>query len=971
MNWKSKFINEFDGKGKVFSALLGVLTLFAVLGEIVPGWYSLLPEYTEWICGVTTWSAYNKQADMRLIQTCILALPLLFLLFGVIYVGWNRRFRENARQSGIVCGISYVTVLCMFYVDSPNAGSCLLLWGILTIGYVILGKQNRTETYTDIVVTGLIVSLALTSLCLLLSGIFAKGAGIWQKYSVAVPVTAGVVFLGLIFWKKSERLYKRLWDLQLLLPVAMIGCIHFRYRYEKDGALMELFYSGRWKWFCILLCVLLLVLGFIEKKKTGHTVYFSTFVMTAVLRVFSQPEGMVNIDYFHNGEITMPMQQLMSYGKLPYADLIPIHGLCDYYYGLMSYLFFDGSYLSLNAAKIVGDLAMAFMLAAVIYFFVQKKMHGLLMVYGFMPFMIKTAGMRYFFLFMMFFVLLSPYMKKGMQSLYAWILLSIAAIAWNASIGGAAALAFLPVILYRGKRDVAVQLREFVYSRDKTKCNLTWVAWGLLFITGVAFIPLFLQIVVYLKENTGTTLYVNGMEMLEDTTATAEYLVPGLVNGQGAFFLTTFAFLIPLLLAFILMFCKEKTGAGEFFVTYLLAFWVLSNYSFVRYDEGGRAKVLGVFFLMFTASSLLFPLLKANHEKRKTDALALYTAVIGLAVLMAGDSPVMTAETLVLEKEVPQSVETTIMGQVVEDPVVHVSGELVSIPKLGTGFIQGNTLASLQNVLKVIQAAQQKELTVFDTTNAVANAVIFDLPMYLPYSSAYNISNDVMQEKAIALLEKKLPDVIIAAPEIRFDDAPFSFRSMKLYRYLMEQEYVPYKYANVIYLVHGENPLPEAEQNMEAFAQLMHKKDLAYLPAVWAANRETITKNLNEPLQEIEIAAEIESVEGGYKMVFDAPISGRDISMISVSGIHFSEEKGRTDEIQGRTVNPKMTMTINSSIATEGKAEFSFGLKGEEYLIPVCCSPYFTEEDKIEYLELTTENAEGIIPEQLKIRFYQ
>ena len=89
MNYINRFRDELDGKGKVFSALLGVLTLFAILGMVAPGWYEQMPQYQEWICGVTTWSAYNKQADMRIVQTAILGIPVFFLFFAFCYVIWK------------------------------------------------------------------------------------------------------------------------------------------------------------------------------------------------------------------------------------------------------------------------------------------------------------------------------------------------------------------------------------------------------------------------------------------------------------------------------------------------------------------------------------------------------------------------------------------------------------------------------------------------------------------------------------------------------------------------------------------------------------------------------------------------------------------------------------------------------------------------------------------------------------------
>ncbi len=950
MNRIKVLLSELDGKGKVFSVLFGALTLFAVLGIVAPGLYGQMPNYTEWICGVTTWSAYNKQADMSMVQSTIIGIPVFFLLFACIYVLWKRMAVGASPVAGYVFATTYAAVLCMFYRGDKGAAGWLLLWLCLFAGYFYLAGKSRTKEYAQIVTAAFLSMLSVIAFVMFLSGFSVATGRIWKKCDWIVWAVGAVVFVISVVWKQAGAKIKYLFGIQVMFPLAWLGCFRFYYTYEKDGAILELFGSGRWKWLCVFLCVLCLAGCIWEWKKRGQTLFFTTYLMTAVIRVFSQPEGVLNIDYFHNGEITMPMQQLVSYGKLPYRDLIPIHGLCDYYYGLIDYLFFDGTYLSLNAAKTVGDLLAALVLAAVLYFVIENKIQGLIAVYVFMPFLVTSAGMRYWFLFAMFFVLFSKRVCKGMQSLYVWILLSILAIAWNASIGGAGALAFLPVILYRLKRDLPSQWKALGSAESKTGRNLTWIAWIVLGAVGVAFIPLFLQIVGYLKENTGTTLYVNGMEMLADVSKVADYFVPGLVTEQGTFFVQTFAFLIPLAVAFVFMFAKETLGAGEMFVTYMLAFWVLANYSFVRYDEGLRSKVLGVFFLLLTAVTLVYRKWSVSESEGKKTASVLYAAMLGGAIVLAGVNPFVNSQNLVLLREVPESIETTIMGREVEDPVVHVTGELVGIPRLGTGFVQGNTLVSLQNVQTVVNAAKENGKSVFDITNAVANAVTLDMPLYLPYSSAYNISNAAMQEKAIELLDQKLPDVILAAPEIRFDDAPFSFRSIGMYCYLMEQDYVPYKYENVIYLVRGENPLPEAVQDTEAFAQLMHKKDLAYLPAVWGSNAES----MQQPLTEILVGYRTETTETGIRIVFDEPLTGNSVAMIGIKGRASDDETGE----------PYAAMTVPSSIASEGEAVFEFVCKGNEYLIPVCCSPYFTEEAEIPYLEFDIET------EFEEIKFY-
>ena len=957
MNRKDQFLNELDGKGKVFSALFGALTLFAILGIFAPQLYERMPEYTEWICGVTTWNAYNKQADMTIAQCAMLGIPVLSALFACIYVGWKRMMTGDTRKAGYVFAMTYLVVLCMFYRGDAQAFWWLFLWAVLFVGYVWLGKTGRTERFITIVTSVSVCMLAMMAGVLFLSGRFVFVGKLWERFDWILILVTVLLFFALVAIKKCDAVAEILFELQILLPFAWLGMIHFRYRYENDGSLLELFGSGRWKWACVLLCVLLLGICIVERRKKGRTVYFTTYIMTAAMRVFSQPEGVLNIDYFHNGEITMPMQQLVSYGKIPYRDLIPIHGMCDYYYGVINYLFFDGTYLSLNAAKVVGDLLAAALLAAVLYFISVKKERGLAVVYFFVPFMVSFAGMRYWFLFVMFFILFSVHVKKGMQSLYVWIGLSMIAIAWNASIGGAAAIAFLPVILYRLVRDIPSQWKELCYCKDKKKRNCTWMAWGVLVAAGMAYVPLFLRIVSYLKENTGTTLYVNGMEMLSEVSEAASYFVPGVINGQGSFWFHTFAFLIPLLVAFVLLFYKEKCGAGEMFVTYLPAFWVLANYSFVRYDDGLRTKVLGIFFLLLTAMILA-------DRLRGSFRTVLCAGLFAGAVLLLGNQPFTTADTLVLEKKVPATIRTEIMGKEIDDPVVHVSGELVSMPSLGTGFVQGNTLASLQNVNALVQAAKQNGQTVFDITNAVANAVTLDMPLYLPYSSAYNISNAVMQDNAIELLQGKLPDIILAAPEIRFDDAPFSFRSIHLYNYLMKQDYVPYKYENVIYLVRGQNPLPQAQQNTEAFAQLMHKKDLGALPAVWGSNAE----KMSQALSEVAVTYHTEPIENGIRIVFDTPVDSDEIAMVGITGIALKEENREPAQNSAQTY---MKMTVPSYIASEGQAEFEFICMGDSYLIPVCCSPYVTESGNVGYLDLTSESVDVVSMEAVTLQWYQ
>lgn len=286
--------------------------------------------------------------------------------------------REN-RQEKAVYGfmIGYAAVLLMILTQQRYMWQYAGLYAVLLLGYLLC--QHTKTSYVNCVEQASFVYGALTVL-FLAAGWKVRIAQLWQAGSLVLLGITAVFFLMLCGLPQLGRLFVKIKlekYLQILLPVGCLSFVHFRYQYEVTGQIMELFYSARWKYFCILLTLLLLIWAYFSSRKESR-IYPTTFVMAAMLRVFTQPEGLLSMDYFHNGEITLPMQQLMSYHKLPYLDLIPIHGLCDYYYGVIDYLFFDGSYLSLNAAKIVGDLAMAALLALVICYFMELgQVYGL------------------------------------------------------------------------------------------------------------------------------------------------------------------------------------------------------------------------------------------------------------------------------------------------------------------------------------------------------------------------------------------------------------------------------------------------------------------------------------------------------------------------------------------------------------------------------------------------------------------
>lgn len=976
----------------VIAAVGSFFTVFAVIYLAARHIYDRLPKYDGFIAGLTTLSGYPKQADMQIFTYLLFGLAVCFFLFTVILNLWKKYMRTDKRLD-LIFLTAYFGMLLSVFAKKNAAGDLVVLFaaGILLAIPLYFKKGNKTAYYVNLII---ILIFAEYSFYGLYSALIVF-ADIPKNSLPLFQIGQGIVFLfvfaaafGAGRLQENFPFEKLLFFSQMLLPAGLIGFYRFRYAYEGAENEIILYPSNRWKYFLILAFVLMAGYEIVCLIRHKKGIMLTSLFMIGMMQVYTMPGALLNIDYFHNGEITVPMQQLMSYGKLPYLELIPIHGFCDYFYGAVNYLFFDGSYMALNASLVIGNLFMICFLSVVVYFFLPKKGQALIIVYLFSVFLIQTAGMRYLFLFAMFFIMFSEWTRRdAFRYLWCWVMLSIMAIAWNPSIGGAAAIAFLPVMLYRIYSEGFQMCGKLIKpegTEGKKYAVKVWISYGILFVTGICFIPLFLRIVVYLRENTGTTLSTNGMGMVGNLSRLTDYFVPGLFTGAGSFFIKTFALLIPFLLCLFFALCaKQKENrkqAAEYAVCLFVCYFVISNYAFVRFDNGLRTKVVGLFFSILIVFSLL---LGKSGESFKSQTEVTLSAFVLVFCLSVSDAPVIMHESQVCRKgEVAGTQEIEIMGEPVSDPIVYVTGNSVGIENLGDGFIGGNALNNLKNIDAVLDGTIGDRGAYVDLTNAVANYVIFNKESILSYTSGYNISNELMQENAVSLLKEKEPDLILIAPYIQFDGVTISLRSGKLYDYIMEAGYVPYLYENVIYLLKNLEPVPGSMDGTIAFAELMHKESLQYLPAVWG------NSGLSGKLSESNIRfSQSDSPDGGTEFTFEETVDGSEISYIGIhvdGGTELLEKlqkydslaKGVDTNADGEVLNVDASHISHLTVAFESNVGetlqtkyFTAYLYGDEYLIPVKSSPYWSMEKELSGFRIYVQDS-GTLPQDVTVTLY-
>lgn len=880
-----------------FSVFLSVLTAWGISRLYYGRW----PHYSQFVAGGIVYNGYNKTGDMCMFYLLLACIPVYTMLFLWLkhknYVNYEKCDDDSSTDSGVVPAQKEEMVCHL--LDFVAA----ILLGVFAITAMETAVSGRFATHrTQLAyMRNFFIVIYLMWMAALLAWAWAKQQNI-HNFVEKISVCA-----------------------QVLLPFCFLGYFGFYYEYESETGLLELFYSRKWKWFCVAVFVIFLFCQICRliKKKKDISVY--ALISIATMSVMHTPEGMMSVDFFHNGEMALPMQQLVSYGKIPYFDIDPIHGLCDYVYSFFNYFFFDGSYFSQNAGIVVANLFIAAFLSVVLATCLNRRSSAVVIIWLFMPYLLEKAGIRYVLFIAAFLILLCDKVRKNnLWFFFWWTLLCIAGIFYNVSIGASVAVAFLPETICRLVREIKFRRKQYSKAHKwkdifmdipvKEK-KLLLGAWIVLVLIGICFVPWFLQILRFLHENAATTLWVNGTEIFGSEFQPVE----------------TFALFAPYL-AVLVVALSGNNKAKSAFVAMAVGLFIIANYACVRYDEGLRLAVLGVVFCMICLAYFCM-----DYLSSKTKAVWLVLLSL-ICVFLIRDYLPFETDALVRVEQIPAKKEIVINETVIKDPVVYVSGDSVGMEHMGSGFIQGLTLNSLKNIQFILKQENAQD-SFLDLTNKISHTVIFDLKADYPYTSAYNISNDRMQKKAIACIRESRPRLILLAPYIRFDEAPVSLRSPELYQAILRMGYQPYIYEDVVYLLDGESKCDVAENGKRKLGLLNHRADLGMLPYLWG------TALANEKDRLSEVSCENGSIQGSEISYIDLEIDSSDIIGDSFSLSFQSDVDGEMYQFLIQT--GKERLKENQTV---------------HYLIPVFSSPFFYYSNNIEM------KIDGINP--AKITYY-
>ena len=901
----------FSQKICIISAALTIPSTALLCWLVMRVLYQQMPEYGEFVTGYTTWTAYYKQGDMTLANLYIGGLLGFFLLYAGILTLLSKKW----------------SWLC---------GSFDRTWEYTA-------KQRESYAwFEDACFLILFSEFLLALICFVIEAFFGMQPWLEKLFPILQCITLIGVGIFTNFVRrcgkdlaKQEQIRRQLkkymeWE-QWILPLSFL--MLWNYEYLRDGAVIRLYQSTKMETTVLVLVVFCTLWNraFFRKHRADlrPAISLSTFLSLAVFASWTLPNGTISgtpLEMYHYGEIAEPLHELLNYGVVPYIDTMPIHGVCDYFQAAVGKLLFDGTYASIEPAMIVGCVLIAMATAAVFYYFIDNKLLGLLCVLLFSLFGDKYYYVRWAFALPFILIVFSKKMRKNFPMLlWSWTFISILSIAWNSSIGGACALATLPMILWECFHEKGWKIFFRLNEKEVRKKILSWYI--PLLILGICFIPMFFAILRYIVENSAAILETTG-DILKEELA-SRYV-----------WYATFGFGFSLLAA--LIFPADKEGGEKKLAWYALLFLLIFNlvivrYTFVRTQFGERGIIVTTICSLFLVLLIFLPSL----EKRFSLWTAGMMAFLFLATVLTRGSNLLTMPAKVFERDT------------ISDDYTYATVEETGIPGLGDIYItetQKKELMSLNTLVNDLC----RDKKVVDMTNQLSHYNILNRENLMPFSSTYNTNNKVMQTRAIEVLEEKQPELIIVAPAWQHDSGSLSTRNYYMYQYI-QKHYTPCKYENIIFLTNDDEVRAQFEPAYEEFAELTHIEDLKMLPKAWGNEylKEEETEPLNVDWSLLDTNATelgedqyvLNAEENYFLYTFPENQDGSEIPFLRIT---IRDESGSEEPLKFQGV----VYFMDEGKGVREAHRFTFDGSEGSFLIPLTTSPWWSYSDQIQSMLL-------------------
>ncbi|MDO8444892.1 MAG: hypothetical protein Q7T53_02105 [Deltaproteobacteria bacterium] len=884
------------GKNDVTVAILSGVALAFI------GVYKLYPyigngqDYIDLIVGALTWIDYDKEKEWRTLNLFFGGSILFSTFFAAFFAylraqAWDNYSIQEVRQ---LFGIAWIPAI--FWLGNafmrPDVPSFMLNVSamlVIIIALIALGLSRfkdglAPKDITDIGISAVLllilsffsilaISVALGKFSADLRGLlFQKWSLILVRASVASTILFIIIslFTARTIGALKRRLSSGLLLLQISLPLLLFVFISQSYVYQ--GKILAMYRSD------LLLAVagvltlfswwrLFKRYGEIKKKEMeGLVLPYSVSLSVASLYpvvVFvsyiqnSWRTYSFATDDFHVGEQLLPWQQIIDFGKLPYHDFVPIHGLMAMAYGGLNKLFWGNTIATF-------PLAMTLLIAiAVTFSFVALfRFAGPLIALSLASF--AGGGMNRMFVLLPAIILLClpELTKRPGRWLAVWIAVCLFSVLYNVPVGAGIALGSIPIAAYMGWRVFREERRLYL------RAGVVLGAMTLLILGISPMRNMAAGLIHFIIDNASTNTIANGSGLFQYDLRPKEF---GLAAVPFQWQSLKLSWILVVLISVIYFFrtianIKEHGDKRYFWLAALLpgSFFITGKWALERIAASGLERDGA---LSITALTFFLPLMIMGYS-RESERLkrALFSAfIVGMAT--AAGYGVMNYRSWITKP-----FESIIVSE--KDALVK--GKDIGLPRLGKVFADPKRVEKLQELKQAMMPYLRDGETFLDLTNHSALYFYLDMPVPVLYSADYVAASAISQMRMVKQIKETPPPVVLISERIPWDGGPASLRSYLLYRELVNT-YVPVKAGMFSFLVRPDRVdsinIAPFEQQMEVLDEVFYQADLKEIPNAWGRSWRLL-KNRFTKLHTLVPGNPVNftrSQNGGYKPTGEDP----------------------------------------------------------------------------------------------------
>lgn len=652
-------------------------------------------------------------------------------------------------------------------------------------------------------------------------------------------------------------------------------------------------------------------------------------------------------DFFHDGELLVPWQQIVGFGKTPYVDFVPIHGLKSLLSGLFHVVFFDGT-----AATYPDTLPVLAGLCALATYLGASALAGPLVALFSGLMLVDYGRDRLFFLAPCLFLLANRRLLARPQWwLVVWPLASVFLVFYNATLGPAFVLATVPVACWMAYRLARDNRRALGIVTAAMACAVAAV-----FLTPLtrAMLTGFLQSLLASAASNGVAYGIPW----ERSFSVRQPLSPQSLTPLGWEAIRLSWLIVAGVAAFRLW--RELGLPREqrrpdvvcLSVTVCLTLLLDVGYLLGRIDPGmlSRTGSMSVFALGHLLPVLLLLSSKPGRWASIAAALTVTMGFLDMGATGRSFEDVLTAKPLAV--------------RLVPPGVTLVNGADIGLPQLGRIGADPDTLGQVREFKDALATLLKPGETFLDLTNQTAYYFHLNLPVPVLYAANYTAASSIMQGQMLRQLDAHPVPVVLIGPSINFDGAPASLRTYHLYREFLLR-YVALQRGRFTFLVDpARAPAagPPGSPEQLALLEPIFLGSLHRVPVAWGNSWPTLASRFQEmaaigPEHRGDLHQVVEEEEGRCVATGDHPFITYQVGDLGLAGtdadyIKLDFECERTPLTTDAVVAVRWL-----SAGRELSSPVRFCVpKSSTVLIPVGTSPSWLLGERLETLRFEFEN---------------